>query len=230
MEGKKILIVEDEHRLAEVLRKQLAGSGFYADVAPDGLSGFTLFSGNAYDLIILDILLPHMDGYRLCEEIRKINSRVPIIMLTALGTPEDKLHGFGYGADDYVLKPFDFRELLARIHVFLKRSALQEGGQRKLMIADLEMNMETKSVSRGGRKIELTTKEFALLETFLQNKEKLLTREFLVEKVWGIDFETNTNILDVYINYLRKKIDTGSEKKLIHTKFGFGYYCSEKEL
>lgn len=230
MEGKYILIVEDELRLADVLRKQLEESGFSVDVALDGISGHRMFSGGKYDLIILDILLPYMDGYQLCKEIRKVNNTIPVIMLTALGTSEDKLQGFGHGADDYVLKPFDFRELLARIHVFLKRTSMPDSAESKLKIADLELDPDTKSVTRGRVKIELTSKEFALLETFLLNKDKLLSREFLIEKVWGIDFETNTNILDVYINYLRKKIDIGSGKKLIHTKFGFGFYCSEKEI
>lgn len=230
MVEKRILIVEDEHRLAEVLRKQLEETGFQVDVAGDGLSGYRMFTDKDFDLIILDVLLPHMDGFQLCHEIRKVNGKVPVIMLTALGTPEDKLQGFGRGADDYVLKPFDFRELLARIHVFLKRTAQAGVSPGKLKIADLEMDVSTKTVVRGNRKIDLTAREYTLLEIFVQHKDKLLSREFLIEKVWGFDFEPNTNILDVYINYLRKKIDVNSGVKLIHTKFGFGFYCSETEL
>ena len=165
----------------------------------------------------------------LCKEIRKTNSKIPIIMLTALGTPDNKVAGFDVGADDYVIKPFDFRELLARVNVFLRRSDTINMTE-KLRIADLEMDLNTKTVTRANKKIDLTAKESSLLETFLKNKEKLLTREFIIEHVWGIDFDPSTNIIDVYVNYLRKKIDKDFEPKLIHTKFGFGFYCSEKEL
>jgi len=225
-----ILIVEDELRLAEILQKQLQESGFKADVANDGYVGKRMMEKFDYDLVILDINLPLMNGYELCKEIRKRNNKIPIIMLTALGTPDNKLIGFEAGADDYVLKPFDFRELLARINVFLKRKNITITETRKLNIADFEMDLDTKTVTRAGKRIDLTSKEFALMETFLQNKNKLLSREFIIEKVWDLDFETGTNIIDVYVNYLRKKVDKDFEPKIIHTKFGFGFYCSEKEL
>lgn len=225
-----ILIVEDELRLAEILQKQLQESGFKADVANDGYVGKRMMENSDYDLVVLDINLPLMNGYELCKEIRKKNSKIPIIMLTALGTSENKLIGFEAGADDYVLKPFDFRELLARINVFLKRTNITIPESRKLNIADFEMDLDRKTATRAGKKIELTSKEFALMETFLLNKDKLLSREFIIEKVWDLDFETGTNIIDVYVNYLRKKIDKDFEPKIIHTKFGFGFYCSEKEL
>ena len=226
----KILIVEDEHRLAEILQKQFTESGFSADIAKDGYVGKKKAEQNDYDLIILDINLPLLNGYELCREIRKTNSRIPIIMLTALGTYDNKLIGFDAGADDYVLKPFDFRELLARVNVFIKRSNITNPESRKLSIADFEMDLDTKTAVRGGKKIELTLKEFALMETFLKNKNKLLSRDYIIDKVWNIDFETGTNIIDVYVNYLRKKIDKDFEPKIIHTKFGFGFYCSETEL
>lgn len=225
-----ILIVEDELRLAEIIQKQLQESGFKADVANDGYVGKRMIENSEYDLVVLDINLPLMNGYELCKEIRKRNNKIPIIMLTALGTSENKLIGFEAGADDYVLKPFDFRELLARINVFLKRKNIVIPESRKLRIADFEMNLDLKTASRAGKKIDLTSKEFALMETFLLNKDKLLSREFIIEKVWDLDFETGTNIIDVYVNYLRKKIDKNFEPKIIHTKFGFGFYCSEKEL
>ncbi len=228
--GTHILIVEDELRLAEILQKQLQESGFKADIANDGYVGKRMMEKKDYDLIVLDINLPLMNGYELCKEIRKKNSKIPIIMLTALGTPDNKLIGFEAGADDYVLKPFDYRELLARINVFLKRKNVVLPDSRKLSIADFEMDLDTKTASRSGKKIDLTSKEFALMETFLVNKDKLLSREFIIEKVWDLDFETGTNIIDVYVNYLRKKIDKDFEPKIIHTKFGFGFYCSEKEL
>jgi two-component system copper resistance phosphate regulon response regulator CusR len=224
-----ILIVEDEQRLAEILKKQLIESGFNVEIASDGYIGKQLVERNRYNLIILDINLPLINGYDLCQEIRKTNSNIPIIMLTALGTPDNKLAGFDVGADDYVLKPFDFRELLARVNVFLKRTE-SKGLTEKFGIADLEMDLNTKTVTRANKKIDLTAKEYSLLETFLKNKEQLLTREFIIEQVWGIDFDPNTNIIDVYVNYLRKKIDKDFLPKLIHTKFGFGFYCSEKEI
>jgi two-component system copper resistance phosphate regulon response regulator CusR len=228
MDSINILIIEDEQRLAEVLRKQLEDSGYNTEIANDGYIGKQLIEKNSYNLIILDINLPLINGYDLCRDIRKTNSNIPIIMLTALGTQDNKVTGFDVGADDYVTKPFDFRELLARINVFLRRSDSTSISE-KLKIADLEIDLNTKTVTRAEKKIELTAKEYSLLETFLRNKEKLLTREFIIEQVWGIDFDPSTNIIDVYVNYLRKKIDRDFEPKLIHTKFGFGFYCSEKE-
>jgi two-component system, OmpR family, copper resistance phosphate regulon response regulator CusR len=230
MSDKRLLIVEDEQRLAEILQKQLEESGFKVDVASDGYVGKRMIEQQYYDLIVLDINLPLMNGYELCKEIRKTNNKIPIIMLTALGTPDNKLIGFEAGADDYVLKPFDFRELLARINVFLKRSNPTISPSKILKIADFELNLETKTATRGNIKIDLTSKEFSLMETFLKNKGKLLSREYIIEKVWDLDFETGTNIIDVYVNYLRKKIDRDFEPKLIHTKYGFGFYCSETEL
>lgn len=230
MDSINILIIEDELRLAELLKKQLKESGFDSDIALDGYSGLQMAEKNRYHLIILDINLPLMNGYDLCREIRKTNGRTPIIMLTAFGTPDNKLAGFDAGADDYVVKPFDFRELLARVNVFLRRTESSVEPPDKIMIADLEMDLKTKNVTRQGKKIDLTAKESLLLETFLINRDKLLTREFITEQVWGMDFDPGTNIIDVYVNYLRKKIDRDFSQKLIHTKFGFGFYCSEKEL
>ena len=226
----KILIVEDEQRLADVLKKQLEESGFIVEVANDGYIGKQLAGKNRYNLIILDINLPLINGYDLCKEIRKTNNDIPIIMLTAFGTPENKISGFEMGADDYVVKPFDFRELLARINVFLRRTDPGGSDSGKIALADLEMDLKTKTVTRSGKRIDLTAKESLLLETFLRNRHKLLTRDFIIEKVWGIDFDPSTNIIDVYINYLRKKIDRDFEPKLIHTKFGFGFFCSDKEI
>lgn len=224
-----ILIVEDEQRLADILKRQLEESGFNAEIAYDGYTGKQLVERNQFNLIILDIDLPLLNGYDLCKEIRKTNSNIPIIMLTAFSTADNKLTGFDAGADDYVVKPFDFRELLARVNVFLRRSETRDVSE-KLSVADLEMDLNTKAVSRSGRKIDLTVKESLLLETFLKNRDKLLTREFIIEHVWGIDFDPSTNIIDVYVNYLRKKIDKDFSPKLIHTKFGFGFYCSETEI
>lgn len=230
MNSTRILVVEDEQRLAEILQKQMHESGFQTDIASDGYVGKKMIEKTDYDLVILDINMPLMNGYDLCKEIRKTNSKTPIIMLTALGTQENKLIGFDAGADDYVLKPFDFRELLARINVFLKRSNSALNSDRKLRIADFELDLDSKTAVRSGNRIELTSKEFALMEILLKNKNKVLTREYIIENVWNLDFETGTNIIDVYVNYLRKKVDKDYEPKLIHTKFGFGFYCGEKEL
>lgn len=230
MENVNILIVEDEQRLADILKRQLEESGFMTEIAYDGYIGKQLVEKNKYNLIILDINLPLINGYDLCKEIRKTNSNIPIIMLTAFGSPDNKITGFDVGADDYIVKPFDYRELLARINVFLRRSDSNLNSGEKIGIADLEMDLNTKTVTRSNKKIELTAKESLLLETFLKNKDKLLSREFIIEQVWDIDFDPNTNIIDVYVNYLRKKIDKDFKPKLIHTKFGFGFYCSEKEI
>ena len=229
METIHILIVEDEQRLSEVLKKQFEEHGFSVDIASDGYIGKQLVETKSYNLIVLDINLPLINGYDLCKEIRKTNNEIPIIMLTALGTADNKVLGFEAGADDYVLKPFDFRELLARVNVFLRRTDTISKNNM-ITIADLEMDLKTKAVNRANTKIDLTAKESLLLETFLKNINKLLTREFIIEQVWGIDFDPGTNIIDVYVNYLRKNIDKGYEPKLIHTKFGFGFYCSDKEM
>jgi len=230
MSNINLLIVEDEQRLADILKKQLEEAGFNADIAYDGYVGKQLAEQKNYNLIMLDINLPLINGYELCKEIRKTNKRTPIIMLTAFGTPDNKIAGFEAGADDYVVKPFDFRELLARINVFLRRSDSSSAETEKIRLADLEMDLTTKKVTRAGKKIDLTAKESLLLETFLLNRDKLLSRDFIIEKVWGIDFDPTTNIIDVYVNYLRRKIDRDFQPKLIHTKFGFGFYCSDKEL
>lgn len=224
-----VLIVEDEQRLAEVLKKQFESEGFTIELAYDGYIGKQMIESTQYNLIILDINIPLINGYDLCKEIRKSNQDVPIIMLTALGTPDNKLTGFDVGADDYVLKPFEFRELLARVNVFLRRSDTTPK-QEKLILADLIMDINTRTVTRAGKKIDLTVKEYALLKLFLTNPGKILPREHIIEKVWGIDFDTGTNVIDVYVNYLRKKIDKDFNPKLIHTKFGFGFYCNETEI
>lgn len=229
MNTPRILIIEDEQRLAAILRKQFEDAGFEIEIAYDGYIGKQMASSNQYNLIILDINLPLINGYDLCKEIRKTNYSVPVIMLTALGTPDNKIAGFNAGADDYVTKPFDFRELLARVNVFLRRSDVAVSSE-KLSIADLELDLKTMTVTRSQIRIDLTAKECSLLEMFLRNQNKLLTRDFIIEQVWGIDFDPGTNVIDVYVNYLRKKIDRDFELKLIHTKFGYGFYCSEKEL
>lgn len=226
----KILVVEDEVKVANAVKKGLEENGFEVDVAYDGRMGKSLGANNNYDLVILDLNLPHSNGYEVCEVIRRKNNRIPIIMLTALGGMDDKMQAFEIGADDYLVKPFDFRELLARIRVFLKRagSEVQENTQFKIVIADLEIDRERKEVIRGGKKIPLTAKEYQLLEFLALHKGKVISKLVIAEKVWDIDFDTGTNVIEVYMNFLRKKIDKDFPTKLLHTKTGMGYYLDEE--
>lgn len=219
-----ILIIEDDLRVAELIRRGLEEQGFHVTLAYDGVSGKKLALQNNYDLIITDIILPKMDGIELCKQIRETKPEIPIIMLTALGTTDDKVEGFDAGADDYLVKPFEMRELLARVRVLLKRrnSPANHIGFI-LRLDDLELNLHTKIVKRNGQEISLTPKEFKLLEYMLKNPERVLSRVEIAEKVWDTHFDTGTNFIDVYINYLRKKIDRDFGKKLIHTKSGMGF-------
>lgn len=226
----RILVVEDEIKVANAVKKGLEENGFEVDVAYDGRMGKSLGASNSYDLVILDLNLPHANGYEVCEVIRRRNNRIPIIMLTALGGMDDKMQAFELGADDYLVKPFDFRELMARIRVFLKRagSEVQQNSQYKIVIADLEINREKKEVTRAGKKIALTAKEYQLLEFLALHKGKVISKLVIAEKVWDIDFDTGTNVIEVYMNFLRKKIDKDFDNKLLHTKTGMGYYLAEE--
>ncbi|MVT08141.1 response regulator transcription factor [Chitinophaga tropicalis] len=226
----RILVVEDEIKVANAVKKGLEENGFEVDVAYDGRMGKSLGASNNYDLVILDLNLPHANGYEVCEVIRRRNNRIPIIMLTALGGMDDKMQAFELGADDYLVKPFDFRELMARIRVFLKRagSEVQQNSQYKIIIADLEIDREKKEVTRAGKKIALTAKEYQLLEFLALHKGKVISKLVIAEKVWDIDFDTGTNVIEVYMNFLRKKIDKDFDNKLLHTKTGMGYYLAEE--
>lgn len=226
----RILVVEDELKVASFVRRGLEENGFACEIALDGIIGKQMFDAGQYDLIILDINLPYKNGIELCREIRNSDQKIPLIMLTALGTTEDKLLGFDSGADDYLVKPFEFRELLARIRSLLKRISTAEGGENKLTFLDLEVNLNTYEVTRGEKKINLTQKEFALLVYLLKNKGRVISRADIAENVWDISFDTGTNIIDVYVNFLRKKIDKDFSPKLIHTQTGVGYILkAEKE-
>ena len=224
---KRILIIEDDARIAQNISKGLTEKGFETEVAYDGLIGSKIAHNGHFDLVILDINLPSMNGYEVCKNIRQHNANVPILMLTALGETEDKIEGFGVGADDYVVKPFDFRELLARINVFLKRSQADQDQGFVLRVADLEINNNAKTVSRSGQFIDLTPKEFALLEYLLKNKGRTVSKSEIAEKVWDSNHDSGTNVVEVYINFLRKKVDRDFEPKLIHTKSGMGYVLKE---
>ncbi len=224
----KILLVEDEKKIAETLRKGLTEQHYEVDVAYDGAIGKKLFDTNAYDLAILDINLPLMNGYELARHIRNFNEEILVIMLTAMNTTEDKIEGFEAGADDYIVKPFDFQELLVRIRALLKRlHHVPAAGANILKVGDLMMNLDSKEVTREGKAIPLTAKEFQLLEYLIRNKNKVVSRIDIAMNVWDIDFDTKTNVIDVYVNFLRKKIEKDFSSKLIYTQVGMGYVLKE---
>ena len=222
-----ILIVEDHVKMADSISKGLEDSGYKAEVAYDGFIGKRLSETRSYDLIILDVNLPLMNGYELCADIRARNPEVPVIMLTAMGSTEDKLMGFERGADDYIVKPFEFRELLARVKALLKRAASKKNDLKILRLADLEVNLDSKSVHRGDVSIDLTAKEFSLLEYLIRNKGKVVSKADIADKIWNIKFDTGTNVIEVYVNFLRKKIDRNFPVKLIHTHIGMGYVLKD---
>ncbi|OLY91426.1 DNA-binding response regulator, OmpR family, contains REC and winged-helix (wHTH) domain [Cnuella takakiae] len=228
MKERSILLVEDERKIADTLKRGLEEEGFRVEVAYDGTIGWRLYQQALFELVILDINLPGMNGYELCRNIRNRDAQVPIIMLTALSSLSDKLEGYDTGADDYLVKPFEFRELLMKIRVLLKRSQqLQVPTGSMLKAGDLEMNLDSKEVRRGNKDIQLTAKEFQLLEYLLRNKNRVVSRADLAINVWDIDFDTNTNVIDVYINYVRNKVDKPFDQKLIHTQVGMGYVLRE---
>jgi DNA-binding response OmpR family regulator len=229
MEERKILIVEDEQKIADTLKFGLTEIGFNVEVAYDGKLGYHLFCGQEFNLVILDINLPGMNGYELCKAIRSTNQDIPILMLTSMRALNDKIEGYDAGADDYMVKPFEFKELVLKIRALLKRSMHQNLPVGNVLKAlDLEMNLDSKEVKRGDRIINLTAKEFQLLEYLLRNKNRLVSRVDIAINVWDIDFETNTNVIDVYISYLRNKVDKHSEHKLIQTQVGMGYILKDK--
>ncbi len=223
----KILLIEDEPKVAAFIKKGLEEQAFEVDQAYDGNFGVKLALQNDYDLIILDVILPHMSGLEVCREIRKQKASVSILMLTALGTTDDKITGLDAGADDYLTKPFEFKELLARLRALTRRST-DTAVNEKLGIADLEMDVVKKTVIRGGKPINLTAREFALLHYLLRNKERVVSRVDITEQVWETSFDTGSNVIDVYINFLRKKIDKDHSAKLIHTLVGMGYVLKEQ--
>ncbi len=224
----KILVIEDEPKVANFIKKGLEENGFEITLAFDGLTGKD-FGMNAYfDLIIIDINIPKMNGFQVCQHIRSVNTKVPILILTALGTTDDKLCGFDMGADDYLVKPFEFKELLARIRAHIKRSQSNLLSANIYKIANLEINVDAKIVKRQDKFINLTTKEFMLLEYLVRNQGKVVSRAEIAEKIWDITFDTGTNVIDVYVNFLRKKIDKDFTPKLLHTVVGMGYVIKEE--
>lgn len=228
MTGIHILIAEDERKIADALCQGLEENGFTAAVAYDGAIALKMFRNIPFQLVIADINLPGLNGYELCHAIRAANASVPVVMLTAMSALEDKIEGFDAGADDYIVKPFDFRELLVRIRALLKRTHTTVATGTLLQADDLVMNLDSKQVTRKGQPIQLTAKEFQLLEYFLRNKNRVVSRADIALQVWDIDFDTRTNVIDVYVNYLRKKIDKGFDQPLIYTQVGMGYVLKDK--
>lgn len=222
----RILLVEDELNVSSFIKKGLAEQNYEVEVAHDGLEGKRKAREEHFDLIILDVMLPRFSGNEVCSDIRRYNKTVPVLMLTALGTLDDKVSGLEAGADDYLVKPFHFKELTARIKALTRRSLVEMQG-KKYTIADLVLDTHTRLVNRAGKEVFLTAKEYALLELFILNQNRVLSRGEIAELVWGIDFDTGTNIIDVYVNYLRNKIEKGFTGKLIHTVIGRGYVMRE---
>ncbi|MCG2617022.1 response regulator transcription factor [Terrimonas sp. NA20] len=228
MEDLRILLVEDEVRIADTLRMGLGENGYDVEVAYDGQIGWRMFQTKRFNLLILDINLPGITGYELTKMVRAQNENVPIIMLTALSSLDDKIEGYDAGADDYIIKPFEFKELLMKIRVLMRRTADVQAPVGNLLRADdLLMNLDTKEVKRDETTVHLTAKEFQLLEYLLRNKNRVVSRADIAINVWDIDFDTNTNIIDVYINYVRNKIDKPFPRKLIQTQVGMGYILKE---
>jgi len=222
----RILVVEDEKKVVRFVQQGLEEEHYTVDVAHDGEMGLRMAESENYDLLVLDVMLPKKSGLDLIKEFRARSGRAPALMLTAKGSIEDKVAGLDSGADDYLTKPFAFAELLARV-----RSLLRRGSKEKstvLTIADLELDTVTHKAKRGGRTIELTAKEYALLEYFLRNKERVLSRTIIAEHIWNYNFDTGTNIIDVYVNHVRNKIEVGNEHRLIHTVRGVGYVIKEE--
>ncbi|GAB3797423.1 response regulator transcription factor [Spirosoma humi] len=219
----RILIIEDEVKTVQSIKQGLEEHQWEVDVAYDGTMGFQLATRSPYALIITDIILPGMNGLELCQKLREANVSTPILMLTALGTTEDKVVGLDAGADDYLIKPFEFRELMARVRALTRRSNSVGHTANLLKIADLELNPDTKQVVRAGKEITLTAKEFQLLEYFLRHQGRVISKVELAEKLWDLTFDTGTNVIEVYINFLRKKIDKDFDPKLLHTQIGMGY-------
>ncbi len=226
----KILLIEDEASLASVIVRTLSELSIEVSVAADGLTGLEMANKYEFDLVILDVMLPGINGIQVCKELRKKDNITPILMLTALSSSENIVTGLDCGADDYMVKPFKFIELEARIRSLTRRSRLGNTIEQKINIADLEVDTLSKTAKRNNRVITLTATEYRLLEYFVKNKNHVLSRIQILENVWDINFNMGTNVVDVYVNYLRKKIDTNYAVKLIHTVFGMGYMLKEEAV
>lgn len=224
----RILVIEDNQKMARFLAQGLSENGYAVDTANGGFQGENLGAVEPYDLIVLDVMLPDQDGVATCRNLRRRGVKAPVLMLTALSSTVDKVKGLDAGADDYLPKPFEFDELLARVRALLRRGQAQEASH--LRFADIEMDLLRREVTRGGCKIRLTAKEFSLLEYFLRNPNRVLTRTAIGEHVWDMNFDTDSNVIDVYVSMLRRKIDKDFEHRLLHTIVGTGYMLSDEGL
>jgi DNA-binding response OmpR family regulator len=224
----RFLVIEDNQKLAELVRKGLEEQGYVVDVTHSGRDGEEKAAGGSYDVVILDLMLPDHDGVELCKNLRRRKVSTPILMLTALSSTEDKVTGLEAGADDYLTKPFDVEELIARVRALLRRAQAAEGA--RLSFEDIEMDLVARRVTRGGKPINLTTKEFALLEYFLRNPNRVLTRTNIGERVWDLIFEDESNVIEVYVSRLRSKVDKGFDRPFIHTVVGTGYILSTEKF
>lgn len=222
----RVLVVEDEAKVASFIRRALEEESYAVDVCADGAKGLEMGLSESYDLIILDLMLPGLFGLQILEALRKEKIQAPVLILTARSRVEQRVKGLDAGADDYLTKPFAIEELLARVRALLRRGSGETSGL--LQVKDLVLNPATREVTRGGQRIELTAKEYALLEYMMRNAGRVLTRPMIAEHVWNLDFDTFTNVIDVYVNYLRNKIDRGRKPKLIHTVRGSGYVLREE--
>lgn len=224
----KVLLIEDEKNIASFIERSLSSAGYQVSAAYDGETGLDMIAGNEFDVIILDIILPRKNGWEVCQQIRQQYQRdTPILMLSALNHTNHVVKGLEAGADDYMAKPFKLNELMARLHALVRRYRRQLPATNLLQYGGMELNLESKEAFRDGRLIKLTIREFKLLEFFMRHPGKALSRFELLEKVWGLDFDTGTNVVDVYVNYLRNKVDKGYSNKLIHTVYGMGYILKE---
>ncbi|HLP17802.1 MAG TPA: response regulator transcription factor [Bacteroidota bacterium] len=221
----RILLVEDEKKVSAFIKKGLEEENYCVETAPDGEKGKVMMQASSFDLVIMDILMPKKDGLTVLQEIRSEGDATPVLMITAKGSVEDKVKGLDTGADDYLVKPFAIAELLARVRSLLRRKTSEKA--TTLTIADLTLDLVSHKARRGARQIDLTAKEYMLLEYFIRNKNTILTRTTISEHIWNYNFDTGTNIIDVYINHLRAKIDAGGENRLLHTIRGVGYIMKE---
>ena len=217
----RLLVIEDNPKMAALIRKGLTEQGYAVDVACSGQDGEFMAADEAYDAVVLDLMLPDQDGLLVCRNLRRRGVHKPILMLTALSTTQDKITGLDAGADDYLTKPFEFDELVARIRALLRRGQAREASTLKF--EDIEMDLLKRTVTRGGQKVKLTTKEFALLEYFLRSPNRVLSRTAIGEHVWDMNFDSDSNVIDVYVSMLRRKLDKGFDQRLIHTVIGTGY-------
>lgn len=225
----KVLIIEDEVKTVQSLKMGLEEHQMVVEFAHDGLAGKQIAEEGNFDVIISDVVMPKLSGFELVKNLRQSGVKTPILLLTAMGATDDKVVGFEAGADDYLVKPFEFKELLVRIRALARRGKEDSLPKTILSFADLEMNLDAKTCHRSGKKVELTPKEFALMEYLIRNQGRVISKTEIAEKVWDINFDTGTNVIEVYVSYLRNKLDRPFDKKLIHTIFGLGYVLKEEE-